>query len=176
MSLELAVILLLIRAYRLERDLGLPSILPLVFVGFLAHAWLPSRWRVPAFLALTLVAIAIVLPPLQACGLVVLGLGLIAVCHLPVGWGLRVGMLLVAGALLAAIRVEWIALPWKTIPTVVLPVLGAMFMFRLVLYMRELRREKEPASVWQRVAYFFLLPNVVFLLVPIVDYRTYLRT
>src|SRR5687768_6868958 len=66
-----------------------------------------------------------------------------------------------------------------------------MFMFRLMIYLYDLRHEEklvakggaatarpavQPASVWARLSYFFLLPNVLFLLFPIVDYRTYRRT
>jgi alginate O-acetyltransferase complex protein AlgI len=56
-------------------------------------------------------------------------------------------------------------------------VIGSMFMFRLILYMYELgQKDQAPASIWQRVCYFFLLPNICFPLFPIVDYKTYVRT
>ena len=176
LAAELAVVLLLIQSYRLEENLGLLRILPVVFVGFAVHAWAPRRLRLPLFLAISIVAFVAMLSPLQTIGLIAIGLVLVAICHLPVRWGTRVGLLLAAGVALAAVRAEWVAIPWKTIPTIVLPVLGAMFMFRLIVYMYDLRREKEPASVWQRLAYFFLLPNVVFLLFPVVDYKTFKRT
>lgn len=176
LAVELALVLLLIQFYRLEENLGLLRILPVVFVGFVIHAWTPPRWRMPLFLAISISAFVVMLSPLQTAGLIAIGCVLVAICHLPVGWGARVGLLVAAGAALAAIRAEWIPIPWKTIPTIVLPVLGAMFMFRLIVYMYDLRREKEPVSIWQRLSYFFLLPNVVFLLFPVVDYKTFKRT
>ena len=176
LAAELAAVLLLIRSYRLEESLGLLRILPIVFVGFVVHAWASPRWRLPLFLAISIAAFVVMLSPLQTVALVGIGCVLLLICHLPLAWGTRVGLLLATGAGLAAVRAEWILIPWKTIPTVVLPVLGAMFMFRLIVYMYDLRREKEPASIWQRLSYFFLLPNVVFLLFPVVDYKTFRRT
>jgi D-alanyl-lipoteichoic acid acyltransferase DltB (MBOAT superfamily) len=176
LAAQLAVVLLLIRSYRIEQDLGLLRILPVVFLGFLAHCWTPPRYRLPLFLALSAVAIVVILSPMQAGAVVLIGLALIGICHLPIPFGARVALLLLVGAGLAAIRAEWILVPWKTIPTVVLPVLGAMFMFRLMVYMYDLRHERQPASAWQRISYFFLLPNVCFLLFPVVDYRTFQRT
>jgi hypothetical protein len=51
-----------------------------------------------------------------------------------------------------------------------------MFMFRLMLYLYDLRHERKPATVWERLSYFFLLPNVCFPLFPVVDYQTFRRT
>ena len=176
LAAELAVILLLIRSYHLEQDLGLTRLLPVVFAGFVIHAWAPQRLRPPLFLAISLIGIVVFLSPLQAAALVVMGMTLIAICHLPIRYGARVAILMLAGIGLAAVRAEWILIPWKTIPTIVIPVLGAMFMFRLMVYMYDLPHEKQPVSVWQRLSYFFLLPNVCFLLFPVVDYSTYKRT
>ena len=176
LAAELAVVLLLIHSYRLEADLGFRRLLPIVFAGFVVHAWSPPRLRPPLFLAISLIAVVILMSPVQGVAVIGLGVGLVAICHLPIPFGARVATLVLVGACLAAIRAEWILIPWKSIPTIVIPVLGAMFMFRLVVYMYDLRHEKEPLSVWQRLSYFFLLPNVCFLLFPVVDYSTYKRT
>jgi len=49
-------------------------------------------------------------------------------------------------------------------------------MFRLIIYLYDLRHEKKSATIWERLSYFFLLPNVCFLLFPVVDYQTFRRT
>ena len=49
-------------------------------------------------------------------------------------------------------------------------------MFRLIIYMYDLKHEKQPASVTTRLSYFFLLPNVVFPFFPVVDYGAFRRT
>ena len=60
---------------------------------------------------------------------------------------------------------------------VALPVLGSIFMFRLIIYLYDIRHEKPgDATMWQRIGYFFLLPAPLFPFFPTLDYRTYLRS
>jgi hypothetical protein len=197
-SAQLAALLVLLRLFQIEPGTGLLTILPLIFVGFVVHAALPMRWRLPFFLLLSFAAIGIVLGPVAGAVLVLAALLLIGTCHLPVAFSTRVLLLLLMIGVLAAIRANWLAVPpavtsslaLPTLPKMVLPVLASMFMFRLIIYLYDLRHEErarasgtpikgvaaQPASVWTRLSYFFLLPNVCFLLFPIVDYRTYRRT
>src|SRR5438067_4870394 len=51
-----------------------------------------------------------------------------------------------------------------------------MFMFRLMIYLYDLKHRTAPFSLAHAVSYFFLLPNVCFPLFPVVDYQTYRRT
>ena len=48
-------------------------------------------------------------------------------------------------------------------------------MFRLILYLHELKHERGQVSIWQRIAYFLMLPNLVFPIFPIVDYNAFKR-
>ena len=169
---QLALVLLVIRGFRLEEASGLLRLLPLVFGGFVVHALLPLPWRQPFFLVLSLAAIVLLFQA-NALWLVGLGLGLIGLCHLPVPFAARVGLVVAAGGLLVALRAEWIATDWAVL---VLPILGAMFMFRLMIYLYDLRHERKPVSLWTRLNYFFLLPNVCFPLFPVIDYQTFQRT
>ncbi len=74
--------------------------------------------------------------------------------------------------ILAIFRLELIAVPWSS---AVWPILGSMFMFRLIVYLYDLRHDKAPVSPWRTLAYFFLLPNVCFPLFPVVDFKTFRR-
>jgi hypothetical protein len=141
--------------------------------GFLVHAFLPRRHRLPFFALLSVAVILRLLGAAAGAWVVALGLALLGICHLPAPFATRVVLLLLAGAALAAARGG--ALP-SPVPGVVWPVLGAMFMFRMIVYAYDLRHVKEPVSPWARVSYFFLLPNVCFPLFPVVDWRTFLRT
>ena len=49
-----------------------------------------------------------------------------------------------------------------------------MFMFRLVVYLYDIRHEK--ASLSRSISYFFMLPNVCFPMFPVVDYKGFRRT
>ena len=175
-ALQLALVVLVIYLYQIEEQLGLVRIAPMILGGFIVHALLPLKWRMPFFLFLSLAGIVMVLG--YPYGLVLIGLGLllIGICHLPVAFSLRMVLLLSVVAVLAAIRAKWIILAATPISSLVIPVLGAMFMFRLIIYFYDLRHERKPATIWERLSYFFLLPNVCFLLFPVIDYQTFRRT
>jgi hypothetical protein len=50
-----------------------------------------------------------------------------------------------------------------------------MFMFRLMIYLYDLKHQKTKFSFQHTLAYFFMLPNIVFPLFPVVDYSTFCR-
>ncbi len=64
--------------------------------------------------------------------------------------------------------------PWWP-PVAIWPVVGAMFMLRLVIYLHDLEHSTQPVQWPLRLAYFFMLPNVVCMLFPLVDFRTFER-
>jgi D-alanyl-lipoteichoic acid acyltransferase DltB (MBOAT superfamily) len=61
------------------------------------------------------------------------------------------------------------------IPDNVWPIVASMFMFRLVIYLYELKHCKRPERLLDTLSYFFLLPNYCFMHFPVVDYRTMQR-
>ncbi|MBM4262664.1 MAG: hypothetical protein FJ145_14690 [Deltaproteobacteria bacterium] len=97
---------------------------------------------------------------------------LITICHLPFSMRARVGLLLCATALLALLRVGWLPAPWSP---AIWPILGAMFMFRLMIYVYDQAHENEPFSWPRAFSYFFMLPNVCFPMYPVVDYKAFRR-
>jgi len=179
---QLAVVVLLIERFRLESQ-AFRGLVWIALVGFPIHHLLPLRLRLPAFVALSLAGIAYVLgleptgwsPALAAARglpLVAIGLLLIGICHLPLRWSARIAVLVATGVALAACRAEWLRVPALD---AVWPVLGSMFMFRLILYVYDMRHEKGPTRPSRSLAYFFMLPNVAFPLFPVVDYKTFAR-
>ncbi len=173
LAFQLALVLLLTQRFGIEVDRGLVKLTPLVFGGFLIHAILPLRLRLPFFLALSIAGFFVVFETHLAAALLAIGLGLIAVCHFPVPWFLRIVLLVGAGATLTAMCAGWIDAEWGRR---IMPILGSIFMFRLVLYVYDLRTEKQRASPWETLSYFFLLPNAIFPLFPIIDFKTFRRT
>lgn len=169
---QLALLALVIRQFQIESSAFLRIAL-LTFVGFAIHAVLPLPYRLPFFVALSLGGIGMVFGIPGGLWLVGIGLTLIGICHLPLSYRLRVLLLLLAGIALAFFRVEWLHAPW---PQAIWPILGSMFMFRLMVYLYDLQHDKVPASFSRTLAYFFLLPNVCFPLFPVVDYKTFRRT
>lgn len=169
--LQLAIVVLVLRQFQIE-SAAFIRVAVLAFAGFVVHAMLPLRYRLPFFLLLSLAGIALALGLVNGAWLVVLGLVLIGTCHLPLAFGARVALLLVVGLVLAVLRVEWLHAPWSE---AIWPVLGSMFMFRLIVYMYDLRHEQAPPTFVRTLAYFFMLPNACFPLFPVIDYKTYRR-
>ncbi len=169
--LQLGLLSVVLRQFQIESGAFLRVAL-LAFAGFAIHAFLPFRYRLPFFLCLSLAAIALVFGPIESAWLIGIGILLIVICHLPVSFKTRVVLLVTAGAVLAAQRSAWLPSPWSP---AVFPILASMFMFRLIVYMYDLRHDSGPVSPWRTLSYFFLLPNVCFVLFPVVDFKTFRR-
>ena len=170
---QLAALLVVIRQYSLENQAFYHNIMLLVFYGFIIHYLLPARLRQPFFALLSISAIVGVFGLANGVWLVGIGLGLIGICHLPFSFNVRVVLLLVAGIILALFRADIFQVPSLA---AIWPVLGSMFMFRLIIYMYDLKGNKKPIDPATSLSYFFLLPNVVFPLFPVVDFSTFRRT
>jgi hypothetical protein len=192
---QFGLLVLVISQWQLE-SLSLSRVMQLAFVGFVIHHFLPLRFRLPFFAGLSLVAVitavghvgpnviagwmhgksslsSLLYHLVPGLALIGIGLGLIGICHLPIRFGARVGLIAVVGAGLAIMRAhsQWfpdVAEMWV--------ILGSMFMFRLMIYLYDLKHRTAPFSLSRAISYFFLLPNVAFPLFPVVDYKTFCST
>jgi len=192
---QFGLIALVVSEWQLE-SLSVSRLLDLAFVGFIIHHLLPVRFRLSFFATLSLVAVVFGLgkmgprmfvsgltgripvgdflyPLIPGLSLVAIGLGLIGICHLPIRFGARVGLVAVAGAGLAIMRAHP---KWFPDITEMWVILGSMFMFRLMIYLYDLKGQTAPFSLSRAISYFFLLPNVCFPLFPVVDYKTFCST
>ncbi len=170
---QFGLLVLVIRQFQLENQAFYEGIMLLAFYGFIVHFFLPLVYRLPFFVFLSLVAILGVLGITNGILLIGAGLVLIGLCHVPVRFSIRVALLLGVGIVLALLRSQLLQSAW---PDILWPILGSMFMFRLIIYMYDLRHLKEPVSFWRSLAYFFMLPNIVFLFFPVVDFASFRRT
>ncbi len=152
--------------------------------GFAIHYWLPRAWQLRGFALLSLASLAVVLgmnpgawsPGLafeRSAWLAGIGAALVGICLAPLAFRTRVALLALAAAGLAACRSGSLALP---IPAPIWPLLGSMFMFRLILFAHELSHARERPGLAHSVAYFAMLPNVCFPLFPVVDFKTFGRS
>ncbi len=171
--IQLWLLILVVSQFHLENQALYHNLMLLTFYGFLIHYFLPTRYRLTFFLLLSLAAILGILGFVNGAWLIAIGLVLVGICHLPISYTARVAILLVAGIALAAMRVDWIPVPWLN---VIWPVLASMFMFRLIIYVYDLKHGKASPTFASTLSYFFLLPNVVFPFFPVVDYGTFRRT
>ena len=153
------------------------------FFGFLIHYFLPLRHRRRFFAGLSIVCLATVfgfqleqwtLVGLAHAGwIVAFGLGIIAICHLRIGFRARVALVILVGLVFSVLRTGIWPMPWSP---VIWPVLGSMFMFRTAVYLYSLRYDSKPPSVLDGICYFFMLPNPCFPLFPVIDLQTFRRT
>lgn len=171
---QFGLLVLVVRQFELENQAFYHNLLLLTFSGFLIHYFLPAQYRLSFFLLLSLAAIVGIFGVVNGAWMIGIGLGLIALAHLPVSFVTRVALLIAAGVALVLLRMEWITTP---IPGAIWPILGSLFMFRMIVYMYDVKHQKELSFDAPRtLSYFFLLPNIVFPLFPVVDFSTFKRT
>ena len=158
---------LLVRTFGLENRAFLVS-LALACVGFPIHHLLPSRFKLPFFVFLSFTAIVLAIGIVNAIWLVGLGSIFIVLAHLPINFWLRVAAQLILGIVLIVFRADLFP---SLVPSAIWPILGSMFIFRLMIYMYDLREKSSEFGPWRALAYFFMVPNVNFTLLPVIDYK-----
>lgn len=173
LALQLGLLVLVASQFELENQALYAHVLPLAFAGFLIHYFLPQRYRLPFFILLSLAGFFGIMGFGNGLIITALSLLLIGITQLPIRFNARVALLLVTVVLLIMIRAEWLPL---SLPTAIWPVLGSLFMFRMIVYLYDMKHSKTRAGLQSTLAYFFLLPNVVFLLFPVIDFSTFRRT
>jgi hypothetical protein len=170
---EVALIYMVFRFYELESPLFHNFVLPLLVTGFVANYFLAVEYRPTFFLALSLGAMFAIFGLMAGAALLVIGLVLIGICHLPIPIWQRITLILVVGTVLALQRGGWMPAGGFEI---ILPFVGSIFMFRLALYLYDLHSGKGPGSLPMHLSYFFMLPNFAFPFFPVVDFATWGRT
>lgn len=171
---ELALVAVAVRLLNIESP-AFESVLTLALGGFLIHHFLPVPWRIPFFAALSVATVPLVFGWQAGMWLLAFGGLLIALCHVPVAFHVRVA-LIVALALALALARKQVLPAFAAIPPTIWPILGSMFMFRLIVYLYDLKHEAAPFSASRAMAYFFMLPSVCMPLFPVVDYKTFQRS
>jgi D-alanyl-lipoteichoic acid acyltransferase DltB (MBOAT superfamily) len=171
-AFQLGLALVLLRQFQIE-SAAFRLLAAVSFGGFVVHALLPLRWRWAFFSGLSFASIPLVLGVVNGAWLIAIGAVLIGTCHLPVSARWRVVLLLGLGALLIAQRSRLLPIPWSE---AIWPILGSIFMFRLIVYVYDLEHDKTPTTLAQSIGYFFMLPNACFPLFPVIDFKTWRRS
>ena len=141
-ALQLLLVLVLLRQFQIEGK-AFVELAALSFAGFAVHAFLPLRWRLPFVSALSLASLAFVLGLENAAWIITIGAVLLGLCHLPLSIRWRGVLLLLVGGILTAQRSQWLPIPWSE---AIWPILGSVFMFRLIVYFYDLKNDKTPVK------------------------------
>lgn len=170
--IQYVALLVVFDLYDLESPL-FSTLSSLCFAGAAIHYWVPFKLKQKFFVALSLGSAFILLPPVTAALLVISGLAAYAILRSPVSYRLRVaGIVLLGGAVLASRLVG----ESEVVPADFVPVFGALFMFRMIIYLYDMRHSESPPGLVDYLTYFYLLPNYYFLLFPVVDFETLRRS
>ena len=168
---QLAALVWVLRAFQIE-ERAFINMMGIAAGGFAVHYWLPLAFKEPFWILVSIGGAALLLGPvavavLLAVGLLFFGLLTSRLSYRAKVWGsVALGVLLMAGR----------ALEPQPVPVTVWPVLGALFMFRMMIYLYDLRQAKGRPSLQEYLAYFYPLPNFYFLLFPVIDLQTMRRT
>jgi hypothetical protein len=168
---QFAALAALVWLYQLETA-ALRDVMLLAAGGFVVHHFLPGRLQLPFFALLSVSSIALVLGLRSGGWIIAVTTLLVAVCHYPIPFAARVAVIAAAAGGLAFAR----ARDLLAVDSAVWPILGSMLMFRLAVYLYDLKHQSAPFSPWHAAAYFAMIPNAAFTLFPVVDYKTFCRS
>jgi hypothetical protein len=168
--IPLALLLVTFKVYDLEQP-AFFKLACIVFGGFAISYWLPFRYKEPFLILMSLAGAYVLLSPLAASLLIVAGLLMFGIIRSGLEFRWRILALM---AILGAF-VYGRATGAFHIPADFWAVLGAMFMFRMIIYLYDVKHQPGPPSLKDYLSYFFLLPNYYFLLFPVVDFQTFRR-
>jgi D-alanyl-lipoteichoic acid acyltransferase DltB (MBOAT superfamily) len=178
LSAQLALLLVVFRVYRVEQfagDMGFFFMCCLAFAAFAVHYWLPFRWKEKFWLAISLLGALLLLPFWRVALLMTAGGALYLVLASPLSYWKRVS-LVASGLAIAMVLRGQPAFFTRLMNNHSLGsfwvLFGALFMFRLIVYVHDIRYMKGRPPLTEFLAYFFILPNYVFLLFPVIDYKT----
>jgi alginate O-acetyltransferase complex protein AlgI len=168
---QLGLLLVIFKKYQIEGRAFL-AVVTLAFWALPVHYLAPYAWKKPLFVAASIGGMFWVFGATVTA--IVLGLAsvLIGVCFLPLTWTSRTAWMALFCLILALARSQPVL---DVIPSTVWPVLATIFMFRMMIYLYEVKHARAPETLIDTVSYFFLLPNFSFMHFPVVDYRTLQR-
>ncbi len=169
---QLGLLMLVLIRYHIMEKPEFLRMSGIAFGAFAIHYWLPFRFKEPFWVAVSMGS-AFLLLPYRVAGLLILtGLSFFLILRARIAFKWR--LLLLVCIFLALMA----GLTRKTslIPPQFYPVFGAIFMFRIAVYAYDLAYSREPARLLPFLSYFFVLPNYLFTLFPVIDFQTMRRT
>ena len=171
LAVQLALLLLAFHVYALESDRFF-TLSCLVVGGFTVSYWLPFRFKKAFFIVLSLAGAYFLLDPIVASALIGMGALLFAIVRSGLNFRWRVAAIIAVGVACAYGR----ATGRFPIQEHFWAVFGGIFMFRMIVYLYDIKRSPEPPRLSDFLGYFFLLPNYYFLLFPVIDFQTFRKS
>jgi alginate O-acetyltransferase complex protein AlgI len=171
LAAQLALLWALFRLYHAE-DVDFEKMAMIVFGAFAVHYWLPFRFKEVFLAAASLGGAFLILPWQVAAWVIGAGLAIFLVFRAPVAFRLR---LLVLCSIFGVLGYGC-ATHRLPLPSGFYAIFGGIFMLRIIVYAYDAAYSREPLRLIPFLNYFFILPNYVFTLFPVIDFQTMRRT
>lgn len=169
LSVQLLAVLLVFRLFELESPLFM-RLAYVCFAGFAIHYWVPAAWRYRFYVAWSVLGSVALLGATVGALLLLIGLVFFGIVRLGLPYWIRIVLVILVGIALMVGRTTGA----PGVPSAFWPVIGSLFMFRMIVYLYDLRFARTTPRLIDFLGYFYLLPNYYFLLFPVVDHQTYL--
>ena len=173
---QLALLLAVFKLYNIEdrpfQGHTFQALVTLALFSLPVHYLVPFRWKKSVFIATSMTGLLWVAGIWATSVVLAIASLLIVVCYLPIPWITKAGICAAFATTLALVRSQLHSLG---IPDLVWPIAASMFMFRMIVYLYEIKHSNARESFADTLGYFFMLPNYCFQLFPVVDYRTMQR-
>jgi hypothetical protein len=171
--LQIVLLFIVLYTFKIEHDSGLSRI-ALVVMGAYILMHLVNKEFIPWVFVMAGVAVVIFAFGLFSGG-ILLGVCALLFLSLSPRYNIyvKISVFLILLGALGFFRVGFVYVPRVYL---VMPFIGALFMFRGFMYLYYEKNHKLRGSLKHRVAYFFMFPNLVFLLYPIVDFKEFVTT
>ncbi|MHB1556154.1 MAG: hypothetical protein ACYC61_01610 [Isosphaeraceae bacterium] len=173
---HLALLLAVFQVFKVEerpfQGHTFKTLVTLALLVLPAHYLAPLRWKKPIFLAVSVAGLFLVAGAWASAIVLAVAAAFIGACFLPVPWAVRAS---ICAAMAIACACARPSLAAAGIPGDAWTIAASMLMFRMIIFLYELKHARAPESPLDAAGYFFLLPNYCFFHFPVVDYRTMQR-
>ena len=170
---QLTCILFIVSFCKIEKNSGVTEYSYIILISFLIYSFVHIKFKYIVLLLTTFTIILKAFGILNGILFISAGLFIISICLLNIKHNLKFLFIILLFGAFAIGRIDLFNFPRiATIITYLLP----LFMFRVFVFLYELKNGLKIKSIWQAINYFFLLPNIFFLFFPIIDYKTYQNT
>lgn len=167
LAVQILGLLFLFYFYHLESKRFL-EMTAIVCAAFLVHYWLPFRLKEIFWVAVSIAGSFVLLATSVAALVLGAGLAVYLIFRIPTKLRWRLAVITAAFSVL----IYGCATKRFGIPNTFYAVFGGIFMFRIFIYAYDLAHSKEPPSLLPFLSYFFILPNYLFTLFPVIDFQT----
>lgn len=170
--LLLAIAMVSTLALQIESNFRLGEALVVASVFSSISYWLTDKWKPLVFLLATAVVSFVILGlPNGFILLMVMSLFSFII------YGAKTNELrsiVMFGILLLLVLLQWAKLPF--VDGVLLTVVCSAFTFRSIAFWHDAKTLKTQPSFLNVFSYFYMLPNIFFVLFPVIDYKTFIKS